>query len=136
MAGGPPLTIAEVSVRTGIPVPTLRFYERELPSLFQIGKTEGGHRRYAEQDVRRFEALRRLTREEGFKLSEVRSLLTPGGTLQGIRQDLDLLLEVHESEVREIERLRSRLEELEKRLVARPGSRRPAGFFRGFKRQK
>jgi hypothetical protein len=42
------LSISAVSRRTGIPVSTLRFYERELPGLFHIRKTAGGHRRYAE----------------------------------------------------------------------------------------
>jgi DNA-binding transcriptional MerR regulator len=42
----PGLSIGAVSKRTGIPVTTLRFYERELPRLFPIRKTAGGHRRY------------------------------------------------------------------------------------------
>ena len=55
------LSISAVSKRTGIPVSTLRFYERELSSLFHIRKTAGGHRRYGEADVDRFVTVRRLT---------------------------------------------------------------------------
>ena len=42
------LSISAVAARTGIPVSTLRFYERELPGLFHIRKTAGGHRRYGD----------------------------------------------------------------------------------------
>ncbi len=49
MADPPPtFSISAVSRRTDIPVSTLRFYERELPGLFHIRKTAGGHRRYGE----------------------------------------------------------------------------------------
>ena len=142
MAGTPPYSIAEVSERTGIPVPSLRFYEKELPFLFRIGKTRGGHRRYGEPDVRRFAALRRLTHEEGFRLSELRLLLQGRGESGELRRQVDLLLEVHEAEAREIEELRERVRELERRLSAlepggtAPGERRFPAFFRHPGRKK
>lgn len=142
MAGTPPYSIAEVSERTGIPVPTLRFYEKELPFLFRIGKTAGGHRRYAEEDVRRFAALRRLTHEEGFRLAELRSLLQGRGGPSELREQVDLLLEVHEAATREIEGLRERVRRLEEKLAAiepegiTSAERRFPTFFRHPKRQK
>ena len=142
MAGTPPYSIAEVSERTGIPVPSLRFYEKELPFLFRIAKTRGGHRRYGEPDVRRFAALRRLTHEEGFRLSELRLLLQGSGESDELRQQVDLLLEVHAAEAREIEELRERVRDLERRLAALEGGgaaggeRRFPAFFRNPGRKK
>lgn len=142
MAGTPPFSIAEVSQRTGIPVPSLRFYEKELPFLFRIGKTPGGHRRYGEGDVRRFASLRRLTHEEGFKLSELRTLLrTPAGA-EELRRQVDLLLDVHAAEIREIEELRARVQALEEHLASTEAGgvtsveRRFPTFFRHPKKRR
>jgi DNA-binding transcriptional MerR regulator len=126
MAGA--ISIAEVSTRTGIPVPTLRFYEKELPALFRIAKTAGGHRRYSEDDVRRFTALRRLTGEEGLRLSELKELLIQAEESER-RREIDLLLEVHEAETRELEELRRRVEALEKRLAEPSPPRRLSRLF-------
>ena len=116
---GDALSIAEVSARTGIPVPTLRFYEKELPVLFRIAKTAGGHRRYTDEDARHFSAVRRLTGEEGLRLSELKELLA-GAEESRRAREIDLLLEVHETETRVIDDLRRRVESLEKRLASIP----------------
>lgn len=125
------LRIAEVSRRTGIPVTTLRFYERELPGLFPVGKTRGGHRRYGLREVERFDTVRRLTRE-GIRLSEVRRVVTARGESEALREEVDLLLGVHEAETRRLEGLLRRLGELEERvarLEAVPPPRK--GWLRG-----
>ncbi len=67
----PGLSIAAVARQTGIPVTTLRFYEKELPGLFGVQKTPGGHRRYDDDAITRFAVVRRLTRE-GLPLADVR----------------------------------------------------------------
>jgi DNA-binding transcriptional MerR regulator len=110
------LRIAEVSRSTGIPITTLRFYEKELPGLFPIRKTRGGHRRYEGRDVRRFEAVRRLTRE-GVRLAEVRRVMMSRGESDALRDDVDLLLDVHQTGTRVLDDVTRRLEELEARIV-------------------
>jgi hypothetical protein len=50
MADTPHLTISALSRRTGIPVTTLRFYERELPGLFRVRTTPGGAAAAAERN--------------------------------------------------------------------------------------
>lgn len=70
----PGLAIAAVARETGIPVTTLRFYEKELPGLFGVRKTPGGHRRYDPEAIARFAAVRRLTRD-GLPLGQVRRAL-------------------------------------------------------------
>lgn len=132
------LSIAAVSRQTGIPVTTLRFYEKELPGLFEIRKTRGGHRRYAPEDVARFETIRNLSRKEGVKLSDVRRVLRSPAESDPIREDLERLRRSRREQeqeltdlVRRVERLESRIEEVaqsrEKRRWFGKVGRRPAG---------
>lgn len=116
------LPISEVSRRSGIPITTLRFYERELPGLFRIRKTSGGHRRYANEDVARFVTVRRLTEAEGLRLAEVRRVLMSRGEHEAIREDVDLLLDVHTAETQTLSDLHHRLDTLEARIAALEGS--------------
>jgi DNA-binding transcriptional MerR regulator len=109
------LSIGEVSRRTGIPVTTLRFYEKELPSLFPVRKTPGGHRRYEDREVSRFVTVRSLT-EEGLPLSEVRRALMSRGENEALREALDRLRESQETAARAVEGLARRIEALEARL--------------------
>jgi DNA-binding transcriptional MerR regulator len=112
------LTISQVARRTGIPVTTLRFYERELPGLFRIRKTSGGHRRYGETEVGRFVTVRRLTHVEGLGLARVRRVLTPRGEGEAIRDELDSLREAHTAGIEALHALTRRVAELEGRLAA------------------
>ncbi|MCC6787821.1 MAG: helix-turn-helix domain-containing protein [Hyphomonadaceae bacterium] len=67
------LTIGAVSKRTGIKVPTIRFYEGE--GLIKApARTGSGRRLYADADVRRLSFIRHA-RALGFELSDIRSLL-------------------------------------------------------------
>ena len=91
------LSISEVSRRTGIPVSTLRFYERELSGLFHIRKTAGGHRRYSEADVARFATVRRLSESGGLGLSEVRRAVRSRGDEEPLREEVERLAGVEMS---------------------------------------
>ena len=118
MTSGPaPLSISAVSQRTGIPVTTLRFYERELASLFHIRKTAGGHRRYGEDDVDRFVTVRRLTEAEGLGLAEVRRAVLSRGENEALRDEIDRLLEAQASAASNMEALVKRVAELEGRVA-------------------
>jgi DNA-binding transcriptional MerR regulator len=112
------LTISQVSRRTGIPITTLRFYERELSGLFRIPKTAGGHRRYREADVARFVTVRRLTEAEGVGLSEVRRVLMSRGEPDALRAEVDHLLDVHAAGTEALHSLERRLATLENRIAA------------------
>jgi DNA-binding transcriptional MerR regulator len=112
------LPISEVARRTGIPVTTLRFYERELPSLFQIRKTSGGHRRYGETEVSRFVTVRRLTEEQGLRLAEVRRALLSRDEPDALREELDGVRAGQLEQVDALDGLRRRIGELEARVAA------------------
>jgi len=111
------LPISEVARRTGIPVTTLRFYERELPSLFQIRKTSGGHRRYGETEVSRFVTVRRLTEEQGLRLAEVRRALLSRDEPDALREELEGVRAGQIEQVDALDGLRRRIGELEARIA-------------------
>ena len=112
------LSISDVSKRTGTPVSTLRFYERELSGLFHIRKTAGGHRRYTDADVERFSTVRRLTETEGLGLSEVRSAVLSRGQSEALREEIERLAEAQAASGPVLEALTRKLSELEARVAA------------------
>ena len=125
------LTIAEVSRQTGIPVTTLRFYEKELAGLLPLRRTRGGHRRYSPEDVARLAAVRKLTDSEGMKLADVRRVLSSRGDFEPLKDQLDRLREILSQESGRIDELLHRLSRLEERLTALEGRPlRPRKWFK------
>ena len=122
------LTISEVHRRTGIPVTTLRFYEKELPDFFHVEKTTGGHRRYTEASVAQFQAVRRMVDQEGMRLGQLRDRLTPAADSGDLRRHVDLLLSVQDAMTQQIDELTERLRAIEAELamIKGDGARRGA----------
>ncbi len=67
------LAIGTLSQRTGVKVPTIRYYE-EIGLLAPPGRSAGGQRRYGADDVARLRFIRHA-RDLGFGLEAIRSLL-------------------------------------------------------------
>ena len=67
------LTIGTLSERTGCHIETIRYYER-IGLIPRTARSEGGHRLYGEEHVKRLGFIRR-SRELGFTLDQVRTLL-------------------------------------------------------------
>lgn len=67
------IAIGDLSRRTGVKVPTIRYYEQVglMPSPV---RTEGGQRRYAVAQVRRLNFIRHA-RQLGFEVEAIRELL-------------------------------------------------------------
>jgi DNA-binding transcriptional MerR regulator len=124
----PGISIGEVARRTGIPVTTLRFYERELPGLFPVRKTAGGHRRYEGRDISRFSTVRSLT-EEGLPLSELRRAMMSRGENEALSEAIDRLAEAQEAGGQAVAALARRIEELEARLRDLEGRPPRKGWF-------
>ncbi len=112
------LTIAQVSRQTGIPVTTLRFYERELTGLLPLIKTRGGHRRYRPEDVARLAAVRRLTQTEGMRLADVRRVMSSRGDFELVKEQLDRLQKLISQESARIDEMLHRFSRLEERVAA------------------
>lgn len=111
------LTISEVHRRTGIPVTTLRFYEKELPDFFHVEKTTGGHRRYTETSVAQFQAVRRMVEQEGVRLGQLRDRLTPAAEAGDLRRHVDLLLSVQDAMTQQLDALVDRVKAIEAELA-------------------
>jgi DNA-binding transcriptional MerR regulator len=124
----PGISIGEVARRTGIPITTLRFYEKELPSLFPVRKTAGGHRRYEGRDVLRFSTVRSLT-EEGLPLSELRRAVRSRGENEALAEAIDRLIESQTTDSLAVEALARRVEQLEARLRELEGRPPRKGWF-------
>ncbi len=68
------LLIGEISRRTGVNIETIRYYER-IEVMPKPKRSEGGQRLYNELQLNRLTFIKR-SRELGFSLKEVRTLLT------------------------------------------------------------
>ena len=67
------ITRGVLSKRTGCNIETVRYYER-VGLMPDPVRSEGGHRLYSEEHVRRLRFIRR-SRELGFTIEEIRALL-------------------------------------------------------------
>lgn len=107
------LTIGAVARRTGIKVPTIRFYEQE-GLVSPLPRTESGRRLYGEGDVRRL-AFIRHARALGFEFADVRSLLSLSDDPGRPCDDADQIARTHLAAVEErIEQLQSLRRELKR----------------------
>ena len=67
------LTIGPLSNRAGCNIETIRYYER-IGLMPRAARSDGGHRQYGEEHVKRLGFIRR-SRELGFTLDQIRTLL-------------------------------------------------------------
>jgi DNA-binding transcriptional MerR regulator len=67
------ISIGDLSRRTGVKVPTIRYYE-SVALMHAPPRSEGRQRRYAEQEVSRLVFIRHA-RELGFEVEAIRELL-------------------------------------------------------------
>lgn len=63
----------EVSELTGLSNDLLRVYEEEFN--LQINRTNGGHRRYTEDDINKFISIKKKIQEQNWSYKKVRSWL-------------------------------------------------------------
>ena len=100
------LTIGELSRRTGVKVPTVRYYE-EIGLLPAPERSAGNQRRYADGDVDRL-AFIRHARDLGFPLPAIRDLIELDGHPQKACLDADRIAAEQLASVR-LRRARCRL---------------------------
>ena len=67
------LSIGELSKRTGVKVPTIRYYE-QMGLIREADRSEGNQRRYEKSDLERL-AFIRHARQLGFSVEAIRNLL-------------------------------------------------------------
>lgn len=71
------MTIGALAAQTACSVPTIRYYE-EIGLLPKPTRRGGGHRVYAQADLRRLTFIRRC-RDFGFPIEQIRELVTLAG---------------------------------------------------------
>lgn len=92
------LTIGRLAGHSGVNLETVRYYER-IGLMPKPQRTEGGHRLYDRQHLKRIGFIRR-SRELGFSLEEIRSLLAlVDGGVYTCAQVRDMTLQ-HSADVR------------------------------------
>jgi DNA-binding transcriptional MerR regulator len=110
------LTIGAVAKRTGIKIPTIRYYEEEgmLPAP---PRTESGRRLYGDREVRRL-AFIRHARQLGFELPQIRDLLDLADHPERLCSDADAIAAANLQAVQaRLKHLRALEKEL-KRMIA------------------
>lgn len=98
------IAIGELSRRTGVKVPTIRYYE-QVGLMPVPPRSAGSQRRYVEADVARLDFIRH-SRELGFEIEAIRELLSMNAHPDRSCADVDLIARRHLAEVEHrIERL-------------------------------
>jgi DNA-binding transcriptional MerR regulator len=91
------LPIGELSRRTGVKVPTIRFYE-QIGLLSAPPRTEGNQRRYGKPEVERLNFIRH-SRELGFEVEDIRELLDMAASPQASCHQADSIARNHLTEI-------------------------------------
>jgi len=105
------LAIGELSRRTGVQVPTIRYYE-QIGLLPEPPRTDGKQRRYGADEVKRLNFIRHA-RELAFDVEDIRQLLTLSAAPQRSCHEADSIALRH---LGQIEARISRLEALRDEL--------------------
>lgn len=92
------VTIGALSKQTGCHIETVRYYER-IGVLFKPPRTEGGHRLYGREHIKRLMFVRR-SRELGFSLGEIRTLLKLVDGKQYTCREVKALMEEHLGDIK------------------------------------
>lgn len=107
------ITIGELSQRTGVKVPTIRYYE-QVELMPVPARTDGKQRRYGEAEVARLNFIRH-SRELGFEIDAIRELLAMSAQPDRSCSEVDQITRRHLAGVdRRIEQLQALRVELQR----------------------
>ena len=108
------LTIGKVAIQADCNIETIRYYEKEN-LLSPPHRTEGGHRLYTTEMVKRLVFIRRC-RELGFSMQEIRQLLSVVDgeqvSCEHVKQISDLHLSDIRSKIADLRKMERSLKEL------------------------
>ncbi len=110
--------IGQLAKRSGVPIDTVRHYER-IGLLKPAARLASGYRRYGEAEQKRLRFIRRA-KALGFTLDEIQELLalSAGRNVQNIRKSAAVRLADIERRIEELDRVRDSLRQL---VAACPG---------------
>ena len=75
--------IQEVSDKIQVPRSTIRYWEKEFPKLVSPKRTNGGQRRYSEQDISNLQKIKNLLHHKNRTIDQARIILKQGNTDAG-----------------------------------------------------
>lgn len=108
------LTIGKVAHRAGLPIDTVRYYERE-GLIEKPARSAAGYRRYRPDVVERLRFIRQA-KELGFSLAEIKELLSlrmrPDTTCADIRKRAREKIAAVDRKIEDLQRIRQALERL------------------------
>lgn len=78
-AGGESLGIGDVSKICGMPVHTIRYWEREFYEFLHPSRTTGKQRRYTDDDIQKLLRLKKLLWTQRFSIKAAKRILAAGG---------------------------------------------------------
>jgi len=107
------MQIGQVVERTGVPAPTIRFYESQK-LITRPARTPAGYRQYSERVLDELAFVRRAQRL-GLTLSETREILSPGR--QG-KKPCSRVMAICEAHLKEIDRQMAELRTFRRNLLA------------------
>jgi DNA-binding transcriptional MerR regulator len=110
------LSIGDLAKRTGVKVPTIRYYE-EMGLIAAAERSEGNQRRYRREDLERL-AFIRHARDLGLEIAAIRELIALGQHPERPCADVDRIATDHLSAVREKIAKLQRLEQELERIVS------------------
>ena len=90
-------SIGELSRRTAVKVPTIRYYE-QIGLLPKVARTEGNRRLYGKTEVDRLNFIRH-SRELGFEIDDIRELLAMAAQPQSSCHQVDSIANNHLIEI-------------------------------------
>lgn len=90
-------TIGAVAARTGIKVPTIRYYE-EIGLLPSPARTESNRRLYGDAEIGKLNFIRH-SRELGFEIDDIRELLSMAAEPQASCHQADSIARSHLSKI-------------------------------------
>ncbi|WP_323015092.1 helix-turn-helix domain-containing protein [Devosia sp.] len=93
------IAIGRVSEASGVKVPTIRYYE-QIGLLLPPPRTEGGRRAYEQADIERLSFIRH-SRELGFEIDQIRTLIQLQDRPEQSCADADGIAKARLSEVKE-----------------------------------
>lgn len=109
------LSIGELSKRTGVKVPTIRYYE-QMNLLSAPLRSEGNQRRYSNDELKRLSFIRH-SRDLGFSIEDIRKLLDLSQHPEKPCRDAHGIANTHLKDVRERIAKLKRLEKELKRIA-------------------
>ena len=68
-------TISEISRIVALPTHTIRYYEKQFPSLLNVSRSKGGHRMYGQKHIAVLKEIIRLLKEEKLSIKKTKQIL-------------------------------------------------------------